>query len=332
MTYNSLSTLLILGLTTVLASCSSPLQQKQELGEPASIANAPASAAVFQGDGIKVSATPLKQSVELGEPIYLALSITNEKQEPIKIMGGLRPGIGLIKVYAVGENKTKTLLPPFSESDFDNSTTLAPRQTIGDVFPIFFGANGWNFKEAGEYQVFVQLKIPTKGGFSTFNSNTSVIKIKDSKAGESLFAEKKRNRIEAGKFLLWRTGDHLEKGINLLTRISEQYPKSSLSSYIYAAQAQNYSEPFANYLIQKVRPANCLKASELRERVNTDVLTKNLVIEGYISIAKCHAEKQQWRAAKKALNTGFKLSKDNPELKAYSKNIEEMTKRLNQYL
>ncbi len=332
MTFSSLSKLFILAVISALIGCTSPLQQGLDLGDPAPIANAPAPASVSQGDGIKVIAMPLKQSVELGEPIYLALRVTNMRQEPVNIIGGLRPGGGLIEIYSIGANGKKVFLAPLSESDFGGSTTLAPKQTIGDVFPIFFGANGWNFKNAGEYRISAQIKVPTKDGFSSFSSEPAVLKVESSKAGQALFSGDDRSSMEAGKFLLWRSGDHLEAGIKHLSSVSEQYPNSALSSYISAARAQNYSEPFANYIVRKVRAPRCQQANSLRKLVKTNVLTENLLIEDYISQAKCYAESQDWKEANKALDAGFKLSADRPEFRAYSQSIAKMQKRLRRYL
>lgn len=332
MTFNSLSKLFVFGIFSVLIGCTSPLKQGLGLGDPASIANAPAPAKVSQGDGIKVTAMPLKRGVELGEPVYLALRVTNMGQEPVKIIGALRPGDGLIEVYSVDAKGKKVLLAPYSQGDFGGSTTLAPKQTMGDVFPIFFGANGWNFKEAGEYRITVQLKVPTKGGFSSFSSKPVVLKVGSSKAGKALFSENALTSKQAGKFLLWRSGDHLEAGIKHLTLLSKQHPNSALSSYITAARVQSDSEPFANYIVRRVRAPNCQQANSLRKMMNTNVLPENLLIEDYISQAKCHAESKRWREAKKALDASSKLSADRPEFRAYSQSIAKMQKRLSKYL
>jgi hypothetical protein len=312
--------------------CTSPLKKGLDLGDPAPISKAPSPASVSQGDGIKVIAMPLKQTVELGEPVYLALRVINEGQEPVNIIGRLRPGEGLIEIYSNGAKGEKVILPPIGESDFDGITSLAPNQTIGDVFPIFFGANGWNFTEAGEYRISALLKIPTKGGFLSFSSEPAVIKVESSEAGQALFSAEQRSSIEAGKYLLWRSGDHLEAGIELLTSLSEQHPNSVLSSYISAAHAQNYSEPFANYKTGKVRAPDCQKANSFRQMVNTDVLTENLLIEDYISQAKCHAENQNWEEARIALDSGSRLSADRPEFMAYYQSIAKMQERLRQYI
>lgn len=333
MTFRSLLFLFVLALTSIVSGCTSPLHEGLDLGDPAPISKASAPASVSQGEGIKVIVMPLKSSVELGEPIYLALRVTNIRQEPVNIIGNLQPGEGMVEIYSIGPKGEKVLLPPLSEADYSGSTNLAPQQTMGDVFPIFFGANGWNFNKAGEYRISAQLKIPNKGGFSSFSSEPVVIKVESTKAGETLFSTKDaRSNMEAGKFLLWRSGDHLEAGITHLTQLSEHYPNSALSSYITAARIQNYSEPFANYIEKQVRAPDCQKANALRKMVNTNVLPDNLLMEDFISQAKCHADSKNWKEAKKALDSGSKLSVERPEFRAYSQSIADMQKRLKQYL
>ena len=332
MAFRSLSKLFMFALMSALVGCTNPLTQGLNLGDPAKIVEAPPRAPIFQDEGIQVLVMPLKPSVEVGEPIYVAVRVTNMRQEPVKIVGGLRPGVGLIEIYSMGAKGEKRFLLPLVESDFEQSTTLAPQETIGDVFPVFFGAHGWNFTEAGEYRISAQLNVPTKKGFSRFTAEPAALTVKGSKAGQALLAGEDRTNMQAGKFLLWRSGDHLEAGINHLMQIAKQYPDSALSSYIFAARAQNFSEPFANYMVQKVRAPNCEQANALRKMVNINVLPENLVIEDYMSQAKCHAESQGWKAAQEALDAGAKLTADRPEFRAYAHNIADMQERLRKYL
>ena len=332
MSFRSLSKLFMFALMSAFFGCTNPLTEGLNLGDPAKISEAPPPAPVSPGDGIKILVMPLKPSVEVGEPIYVAVRVTNMRQEPVKIVGGLRPGVGLLELYSMGPKGEKRLLPPLIESDFEQATTLAPQETIGDVFPIFFGANGWNFQEAGEYRITAQLNVPAKDGLSSFTSEPAVLTVQGSKAGQALFSGEGRTAMQAGKFLLWRSGDHLEAGINHLMQISKQHPNSALSSYIFAARAQNLSEPFANYMVQKVRAPNCEEANALRKMVNIHVLPENLVIEDYMAQAKCHAESQGWREAQEALDAGAKLTAERPEFRAYAHSIAEMQERLRKYL
>ena len=315
----------------VMYGCTSPLHKGLDLGDPAPISKAPPPAAVPKGDGLTIKARPLKRTVELGEPVYLALTVVNEGKEPVKIVGGLRPGEGLVEIYSTDAEGKQVNLHPIGDGDFEGTVVLAPGRTIGDVLPIFFGSNGWSFTRTGEYRVSAELRVPAKEGFSAFSSEPVIINVKSSEAGQSLFSGEKRSSAEAGKYLLWRSGDHLVAGVELLASLSKRYPESALSSYIAAAHVRNYSEPFANYEKGSVRKADCEKADSFRKMVNKDVLTTNLVIEDYISQARCHAENKKWEAAAVALDRGAKLSAEKPEFAAYYQAISEMQKRLSEF-
>lgn len=331
MSINTLSKAFVLLLVSLLLGCASPLQQGRDLDEPASIANAPQPAREVPGQGLDVAVMPLKTSVELGEPMYLAVRITNNGREPKTLIGGLQPGEGLIEAYSQHEGRERKLLAPLSSGDFENTTQLMPGEQVSSVFPIFFGAGGWYFMEEGTYLISVQVMAPNKDGFEVFESRPVSIEVTQSDAGASLMKADNVARTQAGKFLLWRSGDHLERGIEYLTGLSTDHPQSALASYITAARIQNLSEPFANYMTEEVREPDCREAFRLRRTLNTSVLTENLVIEDFIAQARCHAESQDWQAARTALEAGLALSSDVPEFRAYSRGIEQMMERLNQY-
>lgn len=314
-----------------LASCSSSIQKEYSLGDPASISKAPAPAIIQPGQGIKLQAKPLKQTVEKGEPIYLALQVTNQLPRQIRIPGGLRPGEGLLEVTIQKPDGKMQAFSPMTEGDFDGQILLNPAQTVGTNFPVFFGSHGWYFTEAGEYLISANLKIPAEKGFSSFNSEPVRLTVKPSEAGDFLLSHEGGSRFDAGKFLLWRSGDHLRNGSALLDVVSKRFPDSALASYIFAAHAQNYSEPFANYQLGKVRAADCKAADPYRKSINKGQVSPNILIEDQISQAKCYAETRSWKEAAKALEVGETLCNNKPEFGTYQGRISEMKRFLLQH-
>lgn len=332
MTYSIKGELYLTILVGLLYSCASPLHEGLDLGNPASINNAPPAAQEFTGEGINIMTIPLKQSVEVGEPLYLAIRVTNKGTKPAKIFGALRPDNTLIDIYSSVNGKEPAILAPMGDMDSGGSIDLAPGQTVGDIAPIFFGANGWNFSQPGTYRISVVLRVPVEKGIAMFRSSEAVIEVKPSEAGQELLSMEKLETFQAGKFLLWRSGDHLENGIKALREISKRYPSTVLTAYISAARAHNLSEPFANYIIGKVRLPDCEQADRLRKTYDTEILSENLQIEEYISRAKCHAEEKQWKEAMQVLKAGAGLSKERPEFMGYRRTIMKMQERLQQYL
>lgn len=331
MTSQTYIKLFIFALIGTLSACTSPLHQGLDLGDPAPISKAPLPVKVTEGKGVNIKVIPMKQTVELGEPVYVAIRVTNLRQESIRMIGSLRPGDGFVEIYMEGLDKDKVLLPPISDTDFEGVTILKPNQSIGDVIPVFFGANGWNFTQPGDYRISASLTLQTEAGLSRFNSEAAGIKV-ESVASNAIFTEEGPASVQAGKFLLWRSGDHLQAGIKQLVEHAKNQPESALSSYVAAARAQNYSEPFANYAVKKVRPPNCRQANEIRNSIKKGVLPDNLLIEGYMSQAKCFALEKNWSKAKRALDAGEKLSRGAPEFSAYYQVIKQMQKYLAEFL
>ncbi|SFG31019.1 hypothetical protein [Neptunomonas qingdaonensis] len=332
MTNISVFASVVISLTILMAGCVSPAGQGLNLGDPASVGSASPAASLSQGSALELVAEPLKHTVKLGEPVYLALHVTNAGNEPVRLVGSLRPGEGLVEVSAAYEQGKSITLAPLTESDFENTVLLESGQTIGNTFPIFFGANGWNFKAPGKYQISVRLLVPTDGKFIYFDSKAVDLYVTAAESGKLLFAADQRTLIESGKFLLWRTGDHLESGIKHLQMVSDKYPRSSIASYNSAALANNLSEPFTNYLVGEVRVPNCSMADEYRKQINYDLLPTNLLVEDSISRAKCHAEKANWKGTRSALNRGSKLVGDRSEFSGYFKSIEEMKRNLERHI
>ena len=329
---NSSIALVLLALTALITGCSSPAKQGMDLGDPASISNARPSASSTSGSGLELSTRPLKSAVEFGEPVYLALQLTNSGKESRKIVGDLRPGEGLMEITIATNDEKAVIFAPLSESDFETTFMLEPGQTIGSSFPIFFGANGWSFKEPGKYQVSTRLQVPGNGSFQYFDSKPVEFEVTASGAGHLLFESDINTSFETGKFLLWRSGDQLKKGMSHLQAVMKKAPDSILVSYISAAFANNLSEPFSNYLAGEVRPANCSQADKYRSQIKYNELPANLLIEDAMSRANCYAKVKKWDATLSELDRGLDIAGTNPEFAGYAKALDYMKGNLKQYL
>lgn len=315
-----------------LAACSPNQEGVENLGDPASIGAAPPAVTVTQGKGVTMQIELLKQTVELGEPVYLAIRVRNDRKVPVQIPGSLQLGMGTVKVFSSSEKGKKTYLAPLAVADFADAMDLAPGQTIGAVVPIFFGSGGWYFDKEGKYEISASITLAGKESMEEFSSASTTLSVMPSDAGKLLVQEKGPDSFEAGKFLLWRSGDHLQGGMKLLSKVAEKRPDSVLSAYIYAAMAQSYSEPFANYKENKLRAADCNKAAAFRAKVKPELLSRNIQIEEYIAEAKCAAETKSWKQAKLALDRGQKLASGAPEYMGYYNTILTMQRLLSKYL
>ena len=206
---------------------------------------------------------------------------------------------------------------------------LAPGESAGDVAPIFFGGDGWTFTEVGPYRISARLLVADKdGGFAAFRSEPASLDVVEAEAGQRLLATEPKVRLEAGKFLLWRSGDHLQAGQAALASIAEAHPQSALAAYVQSAFARSYSEPFANYLVGAVRPPDCARAAAHRAAVDAARLPANLQIEDDIAMARCHALEGTPRGALRHLSAAAKLADGRPELAPLAARAAEMQENL----
>ena len=131
--------------------------------------------------------------------------------------------------------------------------------------------------------------------------------------GQQLLREGKASQ-EAGKFLLWQSGDHLRAGIALLTEIADAYPRSVLSDYINLAIGRNLSRPFRDYDIGKLREADPDAALRKLEKVNADRLPPYLQVDAHVATSNALAVKGDRAAATRALERARRIVKERPAL------------------
>ncbi len=297
----------------------------------ASIADAPRAAVVTPGSGLQLEVRPFKSTVELGEPVYLAIRLTNTGQEPRTVAGHLPPGEGLLDVFIAGPGDQFVEFSPLGESDFGEAARIAltPGESTGDVAPVFVGGNGWTFTEVGPYRISASLLVPGKdGGFAAFRSEPASLDVVEAEAGRRLLATEPKTLLEAGKFLLWRSGDHLQAGQAALASIAEALPQSALAAYVQSAFARSFSESFADYRVGVVRPPDCARAAVHRAAVDTARLPANLQIEDEIAMARCHALEGELRSALRHLSGAAKLADGRPELAPLAARVAEMQENL----
>ena len=248
----------------LISGCGSPLQSGQDLGDPASISKAPKPLETSESNAMTLSIKPLKSVVELGEPTYVALVIRNTSRSRYSVVGDLSGQNENVAVFIEGPGKKRARFAPYSQGDSENILNLALGQSAGNIIPVFFGADGWTFRQPGEYLIYAEL-IASGDGFSRFRSEPAKLTVKRSAAGDALFKSEANTVREAGKFLLWRSGDHLAKGQRHIASIAEKYPDTALASHIQATFARSASEPFADYTKNEMRPADCKRCDKFAE-------------------------------------------------------------------
>jgi outer membrane protein OmpA-like peptidoglycan-associated protein len=98
----------------------------------------------------------------LGYPIAVRVQVTNETDMPLPLRGRLNPGYGLLQFdyRRANEEEWQTLQPlTWFEPTSDASAMLNPGETTEETIPIYFGEDGWTFKEPGEYEMRARVEL-----------------------------------------------------------------------------------------------------------------------------------------------------------------------------
>ena len=161
-----------------------------------------------------------------------------------------------------------------------------------------------------------------------FRSEPASLDVVEAEAGRRLLATDSKTLLEAGKFLLWRSGDQLQAGQAALAAIAEAHPRSALATYAQSAFARSFSESFADYRVGAVRPPDCARAATHRAAVDAARLPANRRIEDDIAMTRCHALEDTLRGALRHLSAAAKLADGRPELAPLAARVAEMRENL----
>lgn len=243
-----------------------------------------------------------KTEYALGEPVYLTARLRNAGSTPVKLRKQLNPKYGNVYIQVLGPGEKRIGFFPVSVLDDDAPPgDLAPGEELSEVFPIFFGSQGWTFSQPGEYSLQAVYRSPARGQGEPVRSNSLKVTVtRGDGAGEFLINSGEASR-QAGKFLVWQSGDHLRKGVALLESLLERFPGSVLADYASLALGRNLSQPFQDYSAGRVRPPNCPAALEHLRRVRDAQLPPYLRIHKNLSHASCLVRLNEKRAARTVL-------------------------------
>ena len=224
-----------------------------------------------------------KSLTVLGEPIYISVQLKNNGSSPILIFPSLYPEDRAIQIeIEKSGEKPWVFLPLYIDTNNLEMVKLAPGDSINAAFPIFYGGRGWSFKTAGTYQLSVSFVNPADRKQLARSEPLNLIIRSGDGAGIFLINDEKAS-TEAGKFLLWQSGDHLRGGIAHLEELIENYPDSPIVDYARLAFAHSLSYPFRDFRIGKVRSAKPEVALEHLKKINMNRLPDYMKIVKLVS-------------------------------------------------
>jgi hypothetical protein len=249
------------------------------------------------GASLELTLEVEKTRLALGEPVYVTVRLRNTGATPVEAPKVLDPQTGVVQIEVARTSRPRLVfLPLFYADTIDALKRLSPGEEVAAVFPIFYGGQGWTFREPGTYRT-VAIEITEGNGAVDFL-------MRDSPAGD-----------EAGKFLLWQRGDHLRDGIADLQNLIDTFPNSPVSEYALLALGRNLSRGFRNYSIGRVRPPDCAAALDYLERVRTERLPTFLQIQNNLDQARCLMRLDQPVPARALVDRAEQLGGDRAEFR-----------------
>lgn len=315
-----------------VASCDMPNGGRFPQGGVASPDDAPEAAEVVPAQGLQLILDTEKPEYVVGEPVYATVVLENTGEQTERVLHDLRPEGEAVRIFVTGPDDGEVLFRPLGIGDQDQDawTDLAAGNRIGTTAPIFFGANGWTFTTSGQYQLAAEYAwggqdLPVR----QLRSDVATIEIAPGGDAGDLLTRGDSASLEAGKLLTWQSGDHLEQGRALLRGLLDQPTGSVLRSHAAFVLGRSYSEPFMDYGIGEVRPADCAEATSLLDRVSvTDLGTQSQALME-IARARCAARTSDRAEALDHLARAQAVVEGRAELQELEERIREYTANLN---
>lgn len=324
---------LYIGGAVLLAGCAvNPSGIDRSGGEPVPPEQARPPAPHVPGQGLELTAKPEKSSYVVGEPVYLILRLRNTGDEARPAISRLDPLVNSVAIHVTGPAEESIRYAPIAEVDYDEGMIepVAPGEVIANVVPVFFGANGWTFREAGEYRLAaVYSMVDAQGRRQLIEAEPVSVEITPSRGAAVEIAGEDETAFEAGKFLLWQGGDHLEQGRAYLQRFVEQAPDSVVADYIHAAFARSYSRPFMDYRQDAVRPADCDRTMLHLSRIRTGSISDFVRLQNAVSGLRCAAREGDRPGVERYLGEAREVAGDDPAYLALAAQASRLARAVN---
>jgi hypothetical protein len=138
-------------------------------------------------------------------------------------------------------------------------------------------------------------------------SNGVIVSVADESGLGAFLMNDSSASDEAGKFLLWQRGDHLQAGHTLLTNLLKPFPNSPVADYVLLAFGRNLSRSFRNYAIGRIRQPDCAAALAYFQKVRSDRLPTFLQIQKNLDEARCLIKMSQPNQAGESMNRAEQL-------------------------
>lgn len=270
-----------------------------------------------------------KQNVNVGESLYATVRILNNGSLPANVRRNLFPQAGRVQIQITTDQGRKFLFKPLSVTfDVSPLSKLDPGTEIGATFPIFYGGVGWTIvNKPGEYIIQAMYKFRSETEEFTLRSNSITVTVLPADSAGKFLTEG-QEALQAGKFLLWQGGDHLDQGIEHLKALIAKYPESVLADYAGAALGTSLSREFKDFTKDQLRLPKYKEALGYFEKIRTENLPPYLKILKTLAHARCFLSLGQNEQGAQLLGQARELTRDLPKWHPVLTLLKELESKL----
>lgn len=238
--------------------------------------------------------------VLLGEPLTLVVTLENCSGAPMRVRDLLAPDYGLLAVWMRRPGDASEALYQTAvrrEGRGTKSIDLAPAERVSVTVPVYFGRDGWNLTEPGEYAFRAEYAIL---GLE-LHSQPLRVRIEAPQDPAARAAAQQFMSPEAARFFFLEGGD--PKGEEVLRSISERHADTPWGSYARLALAIDAAA-------EKGAQSESCNAVE---RATAAVRDWPVAMRGYRALASCLRASGQADRAEAMLQ---EMARKHPEAKS----------------
>lgn len=213
-----------------------------------------------------------KRSYQVGEPVILTVGLHNDGTQPKKVLPLLGPEYRFlaIEVRKPGDDHFEPFQPGvLADARGAQAYVLAPGESLHEEAKIFFGSEGWTFREPGTWVI--RADFPAGGdadaGFEEANGRIQSAPLEIEVVQPRTAMERRaKERVwghQQGIYLLLGGGDHLKKARAQLSALVDETPTAAQVSAVKLALGTAALNPTVDPVTKVQSPPRLEEAKRL---------------------------------------------------------------------